>query len=120
MVLKSVREIKKKWRTVAAGLVFLFVAGISLPAPSVAAAAYSCGSYSSGAYSENATCATSGGGSGTSDPVTAPGAPNTGVAKLMEPANLAAIIGSLALIIAGVIIVIKSRRSKKQNVSFDS
>lgn len=114
MVLKSVREIKKKWQTVAISLVFLFTAGVSLPAPSAAAAAYSCGSYSSGAYSENAVCAT-----GEDSGEAAPGAPNTGFAKLMEPANLAAILGSLALLVAGIIILLKSRH-KKQDISFTS
>lgn len=96
-------------------MVFLIVAaGISLPAPSVSAAAtYSCGTYSSGAYSANNSCnASSGTGTGTV------GAPNTGFAKLMEPANLAVILGSLALLIAGIVIMLKSRSRKKADVSF--
>jgi hypothetical protein len=38
----------------------------------------------------------------------------------MEPANLAAVIGSLALIIAGIVVVLRSRSRKRQDVSFTS
>lgn len=116
MILRSIKKLGMNVRALAASLVLLgAVIGVSLPAPSAyAAATYSCGTYSSGAYSANDTCgsATSGSGTGTV------GAPNTGFAKLMEPANLMAILGSLALLIAGVIVILKSRGRKKQDVSF--
>jgi uncharacterized membrane protein len=118
MILRSIKKLGTNIRTLAASLVLLgAVIGASLPAPSAyAAATYSCGTYSSGAYSANDTCgsATSGSGTGTGTV----GAPNTGFAKLMEPANLMAILGSLALLIAGVIVMLKSRGRKKHDVSF--
>jgi uncharacterized membrane protein len=118
MILKSVRRLGANLRMVAASMVLLSVIiGASLPAPSASAAAtYSCGTYSSGAYSANSACgsATSGSGTGTV------GAPNTGFAKLMEPANLAAVLGSLVLLVAGIVIMLKSRGHKRQPTSFDS
>ena len=113
MIAKSIRRLSRYWQvgTVSALLLGL-VAGISLPAPSAyAAATYSCGTYSSGAYSANTACGSETGTGGTV------GAPNTGFAKLMEPANLAAILGSLALLVAGIIIMLKSRSRKRQHIS---
>ncbi len=95
------------------------VASTSLPTSSASAAAtYSCGTYSSGAYSANTACGgtTSGSGTGTGTV----GAPNTGFAKLMEPVNLTAILGSSALLIAGIAIMLKSRSHKRRPASFDS
>jgi uncharacterized membrane protein len=114
MILRSIKKFGISIRALAASLVLLgVVIGVSLPAPSAyAAATYSCGTYSSGAYSANNACGSTTGGTGTV------GAPNTGFAKLMEPANLMAILGSLALLVAGVIIILKSRSRKKQDVSF--
>lgn len=112
-----------KWRMLALSAALVgFGASVALPAPSALAAAYSCGSYSSGAYSSSSTCAddTSGGGTNTGGNTDGVGTPNTGFARLMEPTNLAAIIGSLALIVAGIIIMIRSRNRKKQNASFRS
>jgi hypothetical protein len=114
MIQKVVRQFNGKWKLLAISAALLGVgASVALPAPSAyAAATYSCGSYSSGAYSANTSCGTSTNGG--------VGAPNTGFAKLMEPANLAAILGSLALLIAGIIIMLKSRSRKRQNISFTS
>jgi hypothetical protein len=112
-----------KWRMLALGMALVgFGASVALPAPSALAAAYSCGSYSSGSYSSSSTCTddTSGGGTDTGGTTDGVGAPNTGFARLMEPTNLAAIIGSLTLIVAGIIIMIRSRNRKKQNASFHS
>ena len=113
MIQKVVRKFNGKWKLLAVSAALLgFGASVALPAPSAyAAATYSCGSYNSGAYSANTSCgeATNGGGVG---------APNTGFAKLMEPMNFAAIIGSLLLLIAGIVIMLKSRSRKKPNISF--
>jgi len=121
MILKRIREMNKKWQMLTLSIsLFAFVAGAALPAPSAAAAAtYSCGTYSSGAYSSNSACNASTGG-GTSTGGSGVGAPNTGFAKLMEPTNLLAIIASLALLIAGIVVILKSRSRKKQDVSFTS
>lgn len=123
MIRRNIREIGRRWRQVAASIAILgIIAGTALPAaPAFAAATYSCGTYSSGAYSSNGACGTStGGGTGSSGGTGTIGAPNTGFAKLMEPANLAAILGSLALIIVGIAIALKSRKRKKHPVSFDA
>jgi uncharacterized membrane protein len=122
MILKRIREMNKKWQMLALSIsLFAFVAGAALPAPSASAAAtYSCGTYSSGAYSSNSTCGTSTGGGGTSTGGSGVGAPNTGFAKLMEPTNLLAVIASLALLVTGIVVILKSRSSKKQDVSFTS
>jgi hypothetical protein len=118
MIAKSIRGLSRYWQAGTIGALLLgLVAGISLPAPSAyAAATYSCGTYSSGAYSANTACGEPTGGSGTGGTV---GAPNTGFAKLMEPANLMAIIGSLALLGAGIAIIIKSRGRKRHSISLD-
>ena len=110
-----------KWRMLALSAALVgFGASVALPAPSALAAAYSCGSYSSGTYSSSSTCAddTSGGGTNTGGNTDGVGAPNTGFARLMEPANLTAIVGSLALIIAGIVLMLRSR--KKRSASFHS
>lgn len=110
-----------KWRMLALSAALVgFGASVALPAPSALAAAYSCGSYSSGAYSSSSTCAddTSGGGTNTGGNTDGVGTPNTGFARLMEPANLTAIVGSLALIIAGIVLMLRSR--KKRSASFHS
>ena len=119
MILKKVQRLAKQWKQLAAITVLVsFIAGGMLPAPQASAAAtYSCGTYSSGAYSNNTSCNTSSGGSTTGNGGTV-GAPNTGFAKLMEPANLAAVIGSLALVAAGVVVMLKSRNRKKHGRSF--
>ena len=112
-----------KWRMLALSAALVgFGASVALPAQSALAAAYSCGSYSSGAYSSSNTCAddTSGGGTGTGGSTDGVGAPNTGFARLMEPTNLMAVLGSLALIVAGILIVVKSRRNKKHGTSLKS
>jgi uncharacterized membrane protein len=115
MIRKAIQQLNGRWKVLAIAVAFVGLsASVALPAPSaLAAATYSCGSYSSGAYSANTACGTSTSGGGV-------GAPNTGFAKLMEPANLAAILGSLALLIAGIIVMLKSRSRKRQNVSFTS
>lgn len=118
----AVRIFNGKWRVLALCVMLVgFCASVALPAPSALAAGYSCGSYSSGSYSSSSTCAdTSGGGTNAGGATDGLGAPNTGFARLMEPANLAAIIGSLALIVAGIIVIVRSRSRKKQSVSFRS
>ena len=121
MIIASFRGISKRWQALAMSLSLLaFVAGAVLPAPTASAAAtYSCGTYSSGSYSSNSACgASTGGGGTTTDPGV--GTPNTGFAKLMEPTNLVAILASLALLVAGIAVILKSRSRKKQDVSFTS
>jgi hypothetical protein len=121
MILKHIREMNKKMRFVVMSMaLFASVIGTTLPAPIAAAAAtYSCGTYSSGAYSSNSACNAAAGG-GTNTGGSGVGAPNTGFAKLMEPTNLMAVIASLALLVAGVVVILKSRSRKKQDVSFTS
>lgn len=99
-----------------------FGASVALPAPSALAAAYSCGSYSSGAYSSSSACAddTPGGGTNTGGNTDGVGTPNTGFARLMEPTNLTAIIGSLALIVAGIALILRSKSRRKRSASFRS
>src|SRR5689334_6914724 len=124
MILKKTIRFGERLKLLAAGMALLsVVAGISFGVTPVSAAAtYSCGTYSSGAYSNNSSCAASSGGSGANNSNDTVGTPNTGfnasLAKLTEPANLAAVLGSLALLIAGVVIIVRSRRSKKQGIPF--
>lgn len=121
MIQVGLRKFGSKWRALAVAVALVSVLSFTLAPSNVAYAAsatYSCGTYSAGSYSTGGGCATSnpgntGGGSGV-------GAPNTGFAKLMEPINLMAILGSLALLAAGVIIMLKSRNRKKQDISFHS
>lgn len=90
-----------------------FVATASIATPSFAAvpASYSCGSYGSGNYSYTA---------GAADCGATPGAPNTGFAqRLMQPSSIIAIVGSILLIIAGIVLVFKARR-KKAAISFNN
>jgi len=121
MIQTSLRKFGSKWRALAVAVALVSALSLTF-VPSneayAASATYSCGTYSAGSYSTGGGCATStpgnsGGGSGV-------GAPNTGFAKLMEPTNLMAILGSLALLATGVIVMLKSRSRKKQNVSFTS
>lgn len=121
MIQASLRKFGNTWRNFAVAVAVVGALSFTL-VPSnttyAASATYSCGTYSAGSYSTGGGCATSspgntGGGSGV-------GAPNTGFAKLMEPTNLMAILGSLALLAAGVIIMLKSKGRKKQDVSFHS
>lgn len=90
-------------------LILLGTPALTTSSAGAADATYPCGTYSAGAYSNNQNCD----GSGTT--VTPP---NTGFAKLTEPANLAAIIASLILLLVGIALIIKSRSRKKQNVGF--
>jgi hypothetical protein len=116
-----IRNLKRKWQLFALSAALVgFGVATALPASSALAAAYSCGTYSSGTYSSASSCngTAPGGGTNTGGNTDGVGAPNTGFAKLMEPANLAAIIGSLVLIAAGIAVILKSRRSKKH--SFDA
>lgn len=118
--MKSIRTVVTKVTTlvpravVALAIVAAVVtAGVST-SPSFAAstpASYSCGTYGSGNYSYTAGAADCGG---------AVGAPNTGfAAKLTQPSSLIAIIGSLLLIAAGIVMIVRARR-KKQSISFSS
>jgi len=126
MIQKSLRTLTKLQKSIAAGIaVFGLIVGISLAVPTPAAfaadATYSCGTYGSGSYNDNTNCAgaTSGGTTSGTDGANVPGAPNTGFAKLMQPQNLTAVIGSLVILAFGIGMIIRARSHKKQNVSFD-
>jgi hypothetical protein len=108
MIKQKLQTLFNKGSMVVIGLLLAgFVAISTLSATTYAAdATYSCGSYGHGAYSNNAC---NGG---------AVGAPNTGFAKLMQPSNLIAIIGSLILLGGGITLILKARSRKKQNVAF--
>lgn len=118
--MKSIRTVVTKVTTLVPRTVIalaiiaaMITAGIST-SPSFAAgnpASYSCGTYGSGNYSYTA---------GAADCGSAVGAPNTGfAAKLTQPSSLIAIIGSLLLIAAGIVLLVRTRR-KKQSVSFST
>jgi len=82
------------------------VVGLSftIPTQPVAAqqanATYSCGTYGNGAYNNNNSC----------NGVTPP---NTGFAKLAEPGTIIPIGIFLAIIAAGIVVIIKTRKQKK-------
>ena len=116
MIQRSLRKFSTKVQLLAVSLaVFGAVAFAAVPAHA-ATTTYSCGTYSSGSYSTGGGCASSTTGGNSSG--SGVGAPNTGFAKLMEPANLMAVFGSLALLIIGIVVMLKSRGRKKQNVGF--
>jgi uncharacterized membrane protein len=121
MTQRNLRNFGSKWRMLAAALALVGTLSFTVvPSQSAlaAGATYSCGTYSAGAYSTGgSSCATNPGNTGGGSGV---GAPNTGFAVLMQPANLMAILGSLALLVAGIIIMIKSRSRKKHSLTFDS
>ena len=80
--------------------------GFALPSQPVAAqqanATYSCGTYSSGSYNNNDSCNT----------VTPP---NTGFAKLTEPGTIIPVGIFLAIIAAGIVVILKTRKQKKSH-----
>ncbi|HEY5695383.1 MAG TPA: hypothetical protein VIQ80_00960 [Candidatus Saccharimonadales bacterium] len=106
--------IHKKIQFILATLLFVVSVGsaslFAAPVTHAADASYSCGSYGAGAYSTNVNCAT--------------GAPNTGfngvVNKIMQPANLAAIIASLLLLTGGIVLLVRSSKKRKKAVAFST
>lgn len=78
--------------------------GLTVPSQPVAAqqanATYSCGAYGNSTYNNNDSC----------NGVTPP---NTGFAKLTEPSTLIPIGIFLAIIAAGIVVIIKTRKQKK-------
>jgi hypothetical protein len=114
MIKRSIDKFRvTMWQSIVVGLaLFAVIACTAIPAQTSYAAttgSYSCGAYGQGSYSAGGSCAGS-----------TVGAPNTGFgAKLLEPANLATIIGSLLLLTVGVGILLKVRSRKKQDVAFD-
>jgi len=107
MIQNSCRALRSKINYVKIFLAsLLFICGVSLASPvmHVSAAStheYSCGTYSAGSYSNGGGCPDDGSGIKP---------PDTGFAKLMQPSNLLAIIGSLLLLGVGVGIVVKLRK----------
>lgn len=110
MIQTSVLKIRTAWRSLAVGLALIGIIASVVPAQTTLAldnGSYSCGAYGGGAYSHTACT-----GSNVS-------APNTGFgAKLLEPTSIAAIIGSLLLLIAGITIILKLKSRKKQGIAF--
>ena len=118
--MRSIKNVASKIAHIVPGTLVItamfasLVAATGFTTPSFAAlptASYSCGSYGSGNYSYTA---------GAADCGAVPSAPNTGFAqKLTQPSSLIAIIGSLLLILTGIVVLFKLRR-KKQSIGFTS